>query len=157
EKGVQGLVINVVSPLSSKEKDLIRDSFPSINFDKLLILEEGRTPTSALWSTSLIFGGIAVLLGGIGLLGLGFIGGISGKSASTAPSGRRLSGEIPYTLGGWKPPLQENTMRHLVPRLFCLGTQSARLCLATESATKVDLFRRTSFSCLFCGNFFFPL
>jgi len=78
ETGIQGLVINVVSPLSSKEKDLIRDSFPKIDFNKVLILEEGRTPTSAFWSSSLIFGGIAVLLGGLALLGLGIIGWFTG-------------------------------------------------------------------------------
>jgi hypothetical protein len=46
EASIQGLVINEVSSLTSAEKNLIKDSFPQINFDKVLILEDGRRPTS---------------------------------------------------------------------------------------------------------------
>ena len=41
---IQGLVVNRITSLDSEEKDLVRQSFPGVNLDKLLILEDGRAP-----------------------------------------------------------------------------------------------------------------
>ena len=60
ESDVTGLVINRVASLRSKEKKLIHESFPNVNLDTVLILQEGRKPSSALASLGLMFGGIVL-------------------------------------------------------------------------------------------------
>ena len=42
------LVINRVEHLDSGTKDYIRENFPTIDFDTILIIEEGRRPSS-MW------------------------------------------------------------------------------------------------------------
>jgi hypothetical protein len=59
EASVQGLVINKISSLKSEEQKLIRDDFPNINFDKVLILSEGRRPSSGLFALFLLALGLA--------------------------------------------------------------------------------------------------
>jgi hypothetical protein len=73
EPGVQGLVINRISSLSSEEQKLIKDDFPDIDFNKVLILEDGRTPSSGLFSICLVFAGLPFVLLGIWLIGLGIL------------------------------------------------------------------------------------
>jgi hypothetical protein len=50
EGAVQGLVINRISSLNSEEQNLIKRDFPDIDFNKILILDEGRRPSSGLFS-----------------------------------------------------------------------------------------------------------
>jgi hypothetical protein len=64
--GVQGLVMNQVSSLSSDEEKLLREGFPGLSTDKLLLLEADRRPASALKSGGMVFGGVAVALAGVG-------------------------------------------------------------------------------------------
>ena len=56
-KSVSGLVINRIESLGDDEKKLIRRKFPKIDFDKILIVEHGRKPSSAALSISIITGG----------------------------------------------------------------------------------------------------
>ncbi|HUT10336.1 MAG TPA: hypothetical protein VMY42_07565 [Thermoguttaceae bacterium] len=63
---VQGLVINRIDSLDSEEKKLIKESFPLVKLDNVLILEEGRKPASLLLSLGMIFGGVALVVAGIG-------------------------------------------------------------------------------------------
>jgi hypothetical protein len=70
EPSVQGLVINEVSHLDSNEKNLILQDFPTIDFNKVLILEEGRKPTSVASATTAMFAGFVIL----GLAVVSFIG-----------------------------------------------------------------------------------
>jgi hypothetical protein len=69
---VQGLVINQIDSLDGEEARLIKESFPNLDVDKVLILEEGRRPASLFKSLGMMAGGVALALGGLGLLfGLG--------------------------------------------------------------------------------------
>ena len=56
-ESVSGLVINEIEALGDDEKDLIRTEFPKIDFEKVLILEEYRKPTSVPVSIGLMIGG----------------------------------------------------------------------------------------------------
>ena len=64
---VQGLVINRIGSLDSEEKKLVKQSFPTVNFDKVLILEEGRKPSSLLITLGMLLGGLALIVVGVGL------------------------------------------------------------------------------------------
>lgn len=64
ESGVQGLLINRIAALDSEDKRLLRQNFPKVDFDRILILEAGRRPSSPLKSLGLIAGGLLVILGG---------------------------------------------------------------------------------------------
>jgi len=62
-KSVNGLVINQIESLDDDDKRLIRKKFPKIDFDKILIVEHGRKPSSAAFSYSIIgFGGMLILI-----------------------------------------------------------------------------------------------
>jgi hypothetical protein len=65
-KSVQGLVINRIESLDAEEKRLIGESFPRINLDKLLLVEQGRTPTSSLLSIGVMLLGLIVVGAGAG-------------------------------------------------------------------------------------------
>ena len=65
---VSGLVINRVKKLSGEERDLVQQSFPKLDLEKVLILEEGRRPKSTAASLSMAGGG--ALLAMVGLISL---------------------------------------------------------------------------------------
>lgn len=61
---VEGLVINKINSLSDDELNLLKQSFPSFDPDQVLILEEGRTPSSAgKWAGLLGGGALLALIG----------------------------------------------------------------------------------------------
>ena len=62
---IQGLIINEIDGLDSKEKDLVRSNFASIDFDKVLILEANRQPASLVKSLGMTLGGGVIALLGI--------------------------------------------------------------------------------------------
>ena len=62
--GIKGLIINRIASLDAEEARLIKGSFPGINLDKVLILEENRTPTGAMASIGMMIGGILLFLCG---------------------------------------------------------------------------------------------
>ncbi|PHS15782.1 MAG: hypothetical protein COA78_04885 [Blastopirellula sp.] len=72
EESVQGLVINRISSLDEEEKDLLRQSFDTIDFDKVLILSDDRKPSSVFVTVLMMLGGVGLSLVGIGLF---FVGG----------------------------------------------------------------------------------
>jgi hypothetical protein len=72
EPSIQGLLINRVSGLDKEEEKLIKQSFPQVDVDSLLILEEGRKPSGYLKSFGMIFGGAVLALLGVGWF---FVGG----------------------------------------------------------------------------------
>jgi len=72
EKSVQGLLINRIEGLDSEERNLILQSFPQVDVDQLLLLEEGRKPSSNFKSIGTMGGGLLLALVGIGLF---FVGG----------------------------------------------------------------------------------
>lgn len=74
------MVINKISSLGSDDKRLLEQHYPGTNFDRVLIIEEGRTPSGgALMAISLI-GAVILVLGGAGLILLAVMGGV-GQSA----------------------------------------------------------------------------
>lgn len=69
---VQALVTNRIASLESKIRTLLQQSYPSTDFDKCLIIQEGRTPFSR--ETVYLFGAgaVASLLVAVGLLVVGW-------------------------------------------------------------------------------------
>ena len=65
---MQGLVINRIEELGSDEKDLLRKDYPGLDFNKCLILEEGRQPSEFTKVFLMSGGGMALLFGGGWLL-----------------------------------------------------------------------------------------
>ena len=59
---VSGLVINRIESLDDDDKKLIRRKFPKVDFDKILIVEHGRKPSSLALSISIIAGGGLLML-----------------------------------------------------------------------------------------------
>jgi hypothetical protein len=72
---LHGMVTNRIKSLSAKEKELLQQSYPGIDCDRCLIIDEGRTPTSSELITLYLGGGGLLLLAGIGLGGLRVFGG----------------------------------------------------------------------------------
>jgi hypothetical protein len=62
EGSIPGLVLNELAPLNSEEEALIRKRFPNIDFNNVLIVEEGREPASPGRYFGLMGGGIVVFL-----------------------------------------------------------------------------------------------
>ncbi len=81
EDSVHGLVINEVSRLGIQEEELIKKKFPNIDIKKVLILEEGRTPSSDSFSMAFVIGGICVLLLGLASATTGVVKTIRGRSS----------------------------------------------------------------------------
>lgn len=73
-ESIQGLVVNRITSLDSEEQDLVRQSFPNVDLNKLLILEDGRAPASIAKSGGMMAGG-----GLLSLVGLGLLFGIGGR------------------------------------------------------------------------------
>jgi len=69
---LEGVVINKINSFESGEEDLIRQSFPNLDFNKILILEKDRKPSSSFKSFGMMGGGFALIIIGIGLLVVGF-------------------------------------------------------------------------------------
>lgn len=66
---VQGMIINSIASLDSKATNLLKESYPGTDFSKVMILEAGRTPSTASFSIAAFAGGV-VLVVLAGLLGL---------------------------------------------------------------------------------------
>jgi hypothetical protein len=72
---LHGMVTNRIKSLSVKEKELLRQSYPGIDCDRCLIIDEGRAPTSSELIALYLGGGGLLLLAGVGLAGLRVFGG----------------------------------------------------------------------------------
>jgi hypothetical protein len=59
---VEGLVINRIAMLNSKEKELIAQNFPQLDFSKIYVVEAGRKPTSTSQAVSMMVGGLGLIL-----------------------------------------------------------------------------------------------
>ena len=64
---VKGLVINSIASLDAEETNLVKQSFPGVNLDKVLILEQNREPASIAKSGGMMGGGVLLSLVGLGL------------------------------------------------------------------------------------------
>ena len=65
---MQGLVINRIEELGTEEKDMLLQDYPGMDFNKCLILEEGRQPSEFAKVFLMSGGGLALLFGGGWLL-----------------------------------------------------------------------------------------
>lgn len=68
QEKVKGLVVNEISSLGWEEQQLIKQSFPNLDFKNLLILQENRKPASPVTSFGMMGGGGALVLVGLGLM-----------------------------------------------------------------------------------------
>lgn len=69
---LHGMVVNRITSLSSKEKEILQNRYTGIDFDRCIIIEEGRTPLNADVLSLAIGGGGMLFLGGAWMLGRRF-------------------------------------------------------------------------------------
>ena len=63
---IQGLIVNKVDSLGSKEREILAGQYPGINLDTCWILDEGRSPKSFGVAGGMIGGGAVLALIGVG-------------------------------------------------------------------------------------------
>jgi hypothetical protein len=68
ESSIQGMVVNKIQSLGSKEKQLLIEHYPGTDFDKCLILQHDRTPGSKVKVGGFLGGGVLLLGLGVVLL-----------------------------------------------------------------------------------------
>ena len=61
EGAVQGLIVNPVSKLSSETENMLRQAYPGIDLNQVLLLEQGRKPMSQEFATGLLIGGASLI------------------------------------------------------------------------------------------------
>jgi hypothetical protein len=61
---LKALVINKIASIGSKERELLKPTYPNIDFDKCLIIEEGREPAGRMKLLAMLGGGGAAFLAG---------------------------------------------------------------------------------------------
>lgn len=68
DASLRGLVVNAIEPVTADEYLLLRESYPGINLESLVIVEQGRRPPSMTGSALVLAGGvIAILMGATGV------------------------------------------------------------------------------------------
>jgi hypothetical protein len=67
QSSMDGLIVNRISSLDADEATWVKKGFPKLNVDKVLILEEGRKPTSIWAGMAMMLGALALAGGGVGL------------------------------------------------------------------------------------------
>ncbi len=60
-QSIEGLVVTSINSLDSEEESLIRQSFPSVDLDRMIILEKDRKPMSVALSMGMMAGGVAMI------------------------------------------------------------------------------------------------
>jgi hypothetical protein len=86
QQGVRALVTNRIVSLGREERELLQQQYPGTDFDRCLIVQEGREPASAAKYMAMIVGGIASTLIGLGMVGFGLY---RWRAEQTAGSGRK--------------------------------------------------------------------
>ena len=71
EETLTGVVIGNANSLKKDERELILQSFPNIDMENTIVIEDGRCPTIAK-DLGMAFGGVALAFVGLGILGIGF-------------------------------------------------------------------------------------
>jgi len=67
EEKVKGLIVNQISSLGWEERNLIKESFPNLDFKDVIILQENRKPSGPATSFGMMGGGGVMILVGLGL------------------------------------------------------------------------------------------
>ncbi len=71
EASVQGLFVNKIAKLDDEEVDLLRQAYPGLQTDEILLLEKGRAPAGPVKSFGMMGGGAALAIVGLGLMVVG--------------------------------------------------------------------------------------
>lgn len=66
---LQGVIVNTIESLGSEEEKMLKESYPSVNFDECYILEVDRAPATFAKMAGFSVGGVLLMAGG-GLLAL---------------------------------------------------------------------------------------
>jgi hypothetical protein len=64
---LRGMVTNQIKSLNAKERELLQKHYPGINFDRCLIIDEGREPTSSGLIALYLAGGGGLILFGLAM------------------------------------------------------------------------------------------
>jgi hypothetical protein len=113
---LRAMVTNRIQSLGSEEKKLLQQSYPGTNFDKCLIIEEGREPASAGFLLLLFGGGLLLIVAGAGVLFVpmmfGWGGGKTELPRKLRPRRRKRASEEEEDedeglAEGWQPPADE--------------------------------------------------
>ncbi|HKI30621.1 MAG TPA: hypothetical protein VKA46_01920 [Gemmataceae bacterium] len=72
-KRLAGMVTNRITKLGAEEKRLLRQSYPTADLERCLIIEDGRQPSGVGKVMLLGAGGIGLVLAGIGVLIVGYL------------------------------------------------------------------------------------
>ena len=59
---IQGMIVNSVSTLSTETENMLRQAYPGIDLNQVLLLEQGRKPTSQGFTTGLLIGGVGLIV-----------------------------------------------------------------------------------------------
>ncbi|MCI0684516.1 MAG: hypothetical protein L0Y71_20585 [Gemmataceae bacterium] len=86
QQRVRCLVTNRITSLGSKERDMLQQSYPGTDFDRCLIVQEGREPAGAAKVFLMIGGGGVATLVGLGMVGFGLY---QWRAQQSAPRKRR--------------------------------------------------------------------
>jgi hypothetical protein len=70
---IQGTIINSISKLEPEAEKVLRQNYPTTDFTKVLILEEGRKPASKAWGVFLVLVGVGSLFVAASLFLVGLI------------------------------------------------------------------------------------
>ena len=62
EGAVQGMIVNSTSTLSTETENMLRQAYPGIDLNQVLLLEQGRKPTSQGVTTGLLIGGVGLIV-----------------------------------------------------------------------------------------------
>lgn len=65
ESELQGIVINEIESLGTSELNLLQESFPGVDLDRVLLIEEGRKPSSSTNAMGMMGGGVLMSLVGL--------------------------------------------------------------------------------------------
>ena len=59
-----GLIVSSINSIDDEEASLLKQSFPGLNVSNLIIIEQGRKPSSMLISMLMMAGGVIIIVGG---------------------------------------------------------------------------------------------
>jgi hypothetical protein len=110
---LRAMVINRIQSLGSEEKKHLQEGYPGTDFDKCLIIQEGREPSGAGFLALLFGGGVLLLLAGVGVLAIPWSrlggGGATPLPRKLRPRRRKEEGDEDEDegAGGWRPPADE--------------------------------------------------
>jgi hypothetical protein len=116
---IRGLVVNKIESLGGEERRLLEQNYPGTNFERCLIIDHNRWPSTAAFRLWLLGGGLALLVAGAVFLVLAYTP--STRRCSTDP----LSGEDDmirlWDVATAKELHRSDTLRSISPPVITSG------------------------------------